>query len=91
MAAVATRQNGSLDSLRQTLAAISGSEPTDELATLLLLVNELYADASCRCEKEKGEEAAACNRDVGVVRETILDGYRRLIDTLHLKGARWPG
>lgn len=78
----------SLDSLSLTLSAIKVTRDTDELATLLFIVTELYSDSSCRCEEkavsygEGSEEAKACQMSVGKGRAEIVEMYKDIIKTL---------
>jgi len=78
----------SINTLDEVLRAIKQTEDTDELATLLLMVTELYGDASCRCEELEvtygGDtpEAKACSVSVGKSRDDVLVTYRDLISRI---------
>ena len=80
-------EKSSLEGLSQTLSAIKTTRDTEELAVLLLMITELYGDASCRCEEKEaaygnGEEAKACYFGVGRSRENILKTYKDIIKGL---------
>ena len=78
----------SLESLRQTLAALRASRETDEIAMLLTMVTEFYADSSCRCEElgaaygEESEESRSCEMSVGRSRDMMLETYKGIIRQL---------
>lgn len=81
-------EKSSLESLRQTLRALrEGGNPadTEELAHLLLMATELYADSGCLCEEkavsygEEAEEALTCRRNVAGARGEMLDTFRELV------------
>ena len=71
----------SLDALEQTLKAIKETKDGDDLAVLLFMATELFADSRCRCEEKAatyGEgtaEAEACYWDVGRSRESMLEAF----------------
>lgn len=77
-----------LKNLDETLEAITRTTDTNELATLFLLANELYADSQCLCEEkaavvgEEADEAIMCQRHVNVGRDKILDTYKTVIKQL---------
>lgn len=78
----------SITSLEGALGQLLTTRDTDEVATMLLLINELYADASCRCEEqeavygEEAEEVKVCNTAVTHKRDELYWSYRVLIDRL---------
>ena len=78
----------SLGSLSQTLAAIKETKDPDELAILLLMVTEFYADGQCRCEEkaasygDDSEEALACDSNVRVSRGDVLATFRSIVERL---------
>lgn len=78
----------SLSSLEQALLAIKGTSDTEELATLLLTVAELYADGECRCEEkgsaygENSPEARSCWLGVNRSRDKMLEAYRYIVREL---------
>lgn len=78
----------SIKSLDEALGQLLVSRDTDEVATMLVLVNELYADASCRCEEKEavyGEEAPevkVCNIAISGKMDELYWAYRVLIDRL---------
>jgi len=78
----------SLRSLGALMAEVTKTANTEELAHMLLLINEVYADSACRCEEkgvaygEDSEEVIACDRNVGRTQRELLDIYRTLIERL---------
>lgn len=81
-------EQGSLNSLVHTMAVARQTREEKVLATLLLLITEEYADASCRCEEkgaaysEDSEEARACFADVGAIQRQLHDFYLELVKNL---------
>jgi hypothetical protein len=81
----------SLKSLDEVLGAIKKTEDTDELATLLLMLTELYGDASCTCEQLEGtygmnsQETMACNLGIKASRDEVLSTFRDLISRIRRK------
>lgn len=81
----------SLDSLDQALEAVGKAVDAEEVATLLTLITELYADASCRCEEkeasfgEDSPEVLVCNRNVIKSRDELFEVYSDVIKRL-MKG-----
>lgn len=79
----------SLKALEQTLKAIRETENGDDLAVLLFMATELFADGRCRCEEkvatygEGTAEAEACYWDVGRSRESMLEAFTAV--ARHLK------
>ena len=74
------------DAFKELMAATS---PEDQ-ANLLVIINELYADGSCRCEEKEAaygassEEAAVCNRNVVRSRDEMVELYKQFL--LNMKG-----
>lgn len=78
----------SLMSLDQAFDALMVTGDSGDLAILLVLINELYADSSCRCEEkaasygEDSEEVKVCNLNVVETRDKFLSSYRAFVDRL---------
>ncbi len=81
-------ENSSLKSLDQTLEALKKATEDDEIATLLFMAAELYADGNCICEEKEtlfGEGAAevkACTWDVNRHREKMINTFKGVISKL---------
>jgi len=81
-------EHNSLESLDKTFNELMVVSDADTEATLLVLINELYADSACRCEEKEAaygnesEEAASCHRAVGKTRDQMLQLYRTFCDKL---------
>lgn len=81
-------ENSSLSALDQALEALSKANDDDEIATLIFMAAELYADGNCICEEKEtlfGEGAAevkACSWDVNRHREKMIDTFKRVVSKL---------
>ena len=81
----------SLQSIQEGLKALENIVDSDDLATALLLLNELYADSSCRCEEKaasyggESEETKTCERAVVGKRDEMWWAYRVLVDRLKVE------
>lgn len=81
-------EKNSLGMIDATFQELMAADTPEEQATLLVLVNELFADSSCRCEEmeaaygKASEEALACNRSVSKsqdeMRKLYLDFIKKL-------------
>jgi len=75
----------SLEGVSRAFEALMVSGKIDEQAELLALINELYADAECRCEEKEAsygddsEEAMACALAVNRGRQGMLDAYKSFL------------
>lgn len=78
----------SLHSLRDTIQIVGACHNVDELANLLTIAAELYADARCRCEEkevsfgEGDEGVVVCDRDVGKARHEMREMFLNLAKRL---------
>jgi len=81
----------SLKALEQTLKAIKETTDGDDLAVLLFMATELFADSRCRCEEKavtygkETAEAEACYWDVGRSRESMLEAFTAVARHLNEK------
>ena len=77
----------SLTSLGEALVALKEAR-REELPELLLLIAELYADVSCRCEEklasfgEGSGEEVACHTGLRGGRQELLDAFGALAGRL---------
>ena len=68
----------SIQNLEQALAAIEETNNPAELAGLIGLVAELYADSECRCEEKEAafgvssSEAVSCISNVSIARGRMV-------------------
>ena len=75
----------SLQSLSETLAAIKTARDPGDLAQLLMLATELYADAQCRCEEkvasfgEGDDEGKICYIGVNKGRDEMLAMFQEVV------------
>lgn len=78
-------ENSSLTALDQTLEALGKATEDDEIATLIFMACELYADGNCVCEEKEtifGEGSAqvkACSWDVNRHREKMIDVFKGMV------------
>ncbi len=76
----------SLDLISDAFEELAASKLTDDQAQLLVMINELYSDGSCRCEEVEATygdgsgEAIACNNNLGRSREQMLQLYRQFLE-----------
>ncbi|MDZ4231063.1 MAG: hypothetical protein U1B77_04520 [Dehalococcoidales bacterium] len=79
----------SLDLVGGAFQELMRAGNTTEQATLLVIIAELYADSSCRCEEkeasygEGSQEAASCYRAVKKGRDEMYDLYRQFLEAHH--------
>ena len=78
----------SLDLVGGAFQELMRAGSPDEQADLLVIITELYADGSCRCEEkeasfgESSSEAASCYRAVKKGRDEMLRLYRDFCEKL---------
>ncbi|MDP2726269.1 MAG: hypothetical protein Q8P59_01895 [Dehalococcoidia bacterium] len=79
----------SLDLVGGAFKELMRAGDSTEKATLLVIIADLYADSSCRCEEkeasygEGSSEAASCYRAVKKGREEMFDLYRQFVEAHH--------
>ena len=78
-------EKNSLDMVGDAFKELMATPTPEDQANLLVIINELYADGSCRCEEKEAaygagsEEAAACNRNVGRSRDEMVELYKKFL------------
>ena len=77
-----------LDMIKDAFQELMGSSNAEDQADLLVIINELYSEGSCRCEETEAaygdgsEEAAVCNLSVGQSRHEMAELYREFLTKL---------
>lgn len=72
----------SLDLIGDAFKELAANPNLEEQANILVIINELYADGSCRCEEKEATygsespEAAVCNQNVGKRRDEMVALYK---------------
>jgi hypothetical protein len=75
----------SLDMVGDVFKELMESTSPEDQANLLVILNELYADSSCRCEEKEAaygvgsEEAVACNRNIRRSRDEMVELYKQFL------------
>lgn len=77
----------SLQSLSKTLEAIRQTSDIEEIAILMGLSAELFAQSSCDCERveevyEGQEESVFCQRGMGQARDEMVGAFRDALSRL---------
>lgn len=78
----------SLKSMPEVLAAFRKTNDTNELAALLMVAAQLYADASCRCEEKSAllgntaDDTIACNQSVRMAQQDMFEAFRAMVQSL---------
>ncbi len=91
MAVEVRSEKPSLKSLGEILSDIRKTGDTDELATMMVLVTELYSDAECACEEtaatysEDSPEARSCWIGVNRSRDDMMATFKSIVEELKRK------
>jgi len=78
-------EDKSLDMLADAFKELMATDSPEDQASLLVIINELYADGSCRCEEKEAaygmgsEEATSCNHNVARSRDEMLQLYTQFL------------